>query len=125
MLDVNFLREDARASSTESLLDRATVYRTEMDPLAVHIIENELCFRGLDHSQIAAHAAERERDGLRRRRDGTVVRCNYCSRPATEHAWKWHRLWGWFLPLWPRWFHFCREHFDEPPVDIYGRTLHY
>jgi hypothetical protein len=124
-MDLARIREDARRTSTENLLDRVTVYRGEMESPAVEVIESELKARGVSNSEVEAHAAMRERDGLLRRPDGSVVRCNFCPRPATAHRWRWHRLWGWFLPLIPRFFHLCKEHDEQLPTDAYGRTLHY
>src|SRR5690349_17986451 len=101
-MDPARVRETARAATTEYLLDRVTVGRGEVEPDAVAIFEAELTARGVTRAEIEAHAADRERGGLVRHPDGTVVRCSFCSRPAVERRWKWHRLWGWFLPLFPR-----------------------
>src|SRR5262245_41428916 len=124
-MDLGRIREDARRASTENLLDRVTVYRGEMESPAIDILEAELNARGIRSAEVEAHAAMRERDGLLRHPDGTVVRCNFCTRPATEQRWKWHRLWGWFLPLCPRLFYLCKEHDEQLPTDPHGRPLHY
>jgi hypothetical protein len=118
-------REHVRKVSTESLLDRVTVYRGEMEIAALEIIELELAARGVGSARVDAHAAQREQDGIVRHADGIVVRCNFCERPATEHLWKWHRLWGWFLPLFPRFCHLCKEHHEQLPTDAHGRTMHH
>src|SRR5262245_9599494 len=104
-MDLARIREDAQRTSTENLLDRVTVYRAEMEAAAVEIFESELNARSVSSAEIESHAAMRERDGFLRHDDRSVVRCNYCPRPATEHKWKWHRLWGWFLPMIPRYTH--------------------
>jgi len=124
-MDLNRIREDARRASTESLLDRVTVYRGEVEVPALGILEAELRSRGVGLTEVDAHAAARERAGLSRHPDGTVIRCHYCFRPATVRRWQWFRLWGWFLPLFPRPFHLCAEHAERPPTDPHGRTLHY
>ena len=124
-MDLARISEDARNTSTENLLDRVTVYRGEMEAAAIEVFESELNARGVASAEIEAHAATREKDGLLRHEDGSVVRCNYCSRPATEHKWKWHRLWGWFLPMIPRFTHLCKEHDEQLPTDAYGRAMHY
>jgi hypothetical protein len=124
-MDLPRLRDEAGRTSTENLLDRVTVYRAEMESPAVAIIESELRARGVSSAEVEAHAAMREKDGLLRRPDGSLVRCNYCPRPATAHRWGWYRLWGWFLPLLPRYFHLCKEHEGRLPTDAHGRTLHY
>jgi hypothetical protein len=124
-MDPATIREDARRTSTENLLDRVTIYREEMENAAIGIIESELRQRGISDAEIAAHAAMREQGGLIRRRDGTVVRCSFCPRPATARRRGWYRLWGWFLPLFPRLLNLCNEHGEQLPTDPHGRTLHY
>ena len=124
-MDLARIREDARRTSTENLLDRVTVYRGEMESAAVAIIESELDARGVRSAEVEAHVAMSERDGLFRRPDGSVVRCNVCPRPATDRRWRWHRLWGWFLPLVPWFVPLCKEHAEQLPTDAHGRTLHY
>jgi hypothetical protein len=124
-MDEARIREEARRISTEHLLDRVTVYRGEMEGPALDILQAELNARGVGHGEVEAHAAQRERAGLLRRPDGTVVCCTYCPRPATEQRQQWYRLWGWFLPLFPRSVYLCREHDEQLPTDVHGRTLHY
>jgi hypothetical protein len=124
-MDLSQFRENARAASTEYLLDRVTVYRTEMEGPAIELVEAELRSRGLTSAEVDAHAAARERDGLLRHPDGTVVRCDYCPRPAVRRRWGWHWLWGWVLPVFPRPFRLCREHAARTPTDPHGRTLHF
>jgi hypothetical protein len=96
-----------------------------MEPPAIDVIQSELEARGVRSADIDVHAAMREKAGLSRHPDGTVVRCTFCPRPAIEHRWKWHRLWGWFLPLIPRVVHLCKEHDEQLPMDPHGRPLHY
>jgi len=124
-MDLNLVREHARKASTERLLDRVTIYRDEMEAAPVEIVEAELRSRGVDHNQVVAHLAMRERDGLLRRDDGTVIPCSHCTRPAIETRRKWHRLWGWFVPLFPRNFYLCKKHIEHPPTDARGRAIHY
>jgi hypothetical protein len=124
-MDLDRIRENARKASIECLLDRVTVYRAEMEGPALEIFESELSARGLGRAEVEAHEARREQGGLLRHPDGTVVRCSFCPRPASEYRQKWHRLWGWFLPLFPKTFSCCKEHLEELPTDAYGRALHH
>lgn len=107
-LDLRKVASYMRRAETEELLDRVTVYRDEMEPAAVDLIEGELARRGLTAEEIADHDARR-RDSLIRRPDGGVRRCGLCDRPAVREAWGWHRLWG-KLPLFPRRFAYCEAH---------------
>ena len=115
-LDLDRVRENVRKTSTEDLLDRVTVYRAEMESAALDIIEAELDARGISTGVVHAHAAMREEQPLLRHPDGTLVRCSVCERPATEQRWRWHRLWGWFLPVFPRFLAFCNEHLEDLPT---------
>jgi len=124
-MDIERVREETQKASTESLLDIVTVYRTEMENIATEVAESELSARGVRSAQIATHATMRQNEGFLRHSDGTVIRCNFCSRPAIEHQWEWQRLWGWFLPLFPRQFHLCHAHTEHRPTDAHGRVLHY
>jgi hypothetical protein len=124
-MDLVRVCESARAASTEYLLDRVTAFRGELEGPAIAALEAELRARGVGPAEVAAHAAAREREGVLRRADGSVVRCAYCARPASRRRWGWHRLWGWFLPLFPRPFPLCGEHADRLPTDPHGRTLWY
>jgi hypothetical protein len=107
-LDLRKVANYTRRADTEELLDRVTVYRDEMEPAAVDLIEGELARRGLTPEEIADHDAQR-RGSLIRRPDGSVRRCGFCDRPAVLEAWGWHRLWG-KLPLFPRRFTYCETH---------------
>ena len=98
---------NARAATTEDLLDRVTVYRAGMEPQALDIIEAELRRRGVGAEQIEAHA-ERRRDSILLE-DGPAAKCSFCHRPAVEQGWAWHRLWG-KVPLFPRYVRFCEGH---------------
>jgi hypothetical protein len=106
--DSERVRANVRQASTEDLLDRLTVYRAEIEPAAVDLIEAELRQRGVVPRQIDEHAERRERAALLRP-DGTAVRCHLCRRPAVTTHRGWHRLWR-VLPLFPRTFAYCEEH---------------
>ena len=73
MLDFNPTKvlANARAATTEDLLDRMTAYRSGMEPEAVELFEMELRRRGVTPEQIAAHA--RQSQGCLRRADGTTL----------------------------------------------------
>lgn len=100
--DPERVRSNVRKAETADLLDRATVYRDEMESEALAIIEDELRTRGVTAVEIEAHA---------RRREGHVLaaRCSFCRRPAVATGWGWHRLWG-FLPVFPRRYRYCESH---------------
>lgn len=106
--DIERVRTNARQAPTEDLLDRVTVYRAEMEPQAVDLIEAELRQRGIGPDQIAEHAQRRKGEVVFRP-DGTATKCSFCSRPAVVLAWGWQRLWG-LIPLFPRLFGYCEEH---------------
>ena len=101
------VRSNAASATTEDLLDRVTVYRAEMEPEALDIIEAELAGRQVTPEEIAAHAAERRTTALT---DGSVApRCSYCFKPAVHEAWGWHKLFG-RIPLFPRLMRYCEDH---------------
>ncbi len=111
------VRENVRQADTEDLLDRATVYRADMEPDALDLIEQELSRRGVTAAEIEAHARRRQEAGLCDD-GGMPARCSFCDRPAVARGWGWHRYRGrWLprllrdrLPLFPRRFWYCAEH---------------
>src|SRR5690242_14167661 len=122
-LDLERVRANVRAATTEDLLDRATVYRDGMEPEALEIIEAELLDRGIDREQIAAHARERSLMIIERP-DGTAQACSFCHRPAVVQGWGWHRLWN-VVPLFPRFLSYCDQHLPKEldhsePADAEG-----
>src|SRR5687768_2134995 len=58
-LDLNRVRNNVRKATTEDLLDRATVYRSEMEPAALRIIDAELIERGITVEHVEAHLEAR------------------------------------------------------------------
>jgi hypothetical protein len=108
LLDWDRVRRDVKGAATEDLLDRLTVFRAGLEPEAVEVIEKELRNRGITAADIASHG-ERRRGECLTRPNGDVARCTFCFRPALAAGWGWHRLWG-LLPLFPRYFYYCREH---------------
>ncbi len=107
-LDLKTIAARMRSAETETLLDRVTVFRGDMEPAAVDLIEGELARRGVTDEQLADHFQERlERIILRD--DGTAVRCNFCERPAVVQARGWFRLFR-YLPVYPRLFSYCGVH---------------
>lgn len=113
-LDLREIAENARRADTTDLLDRVTVYRDTMEPAAVDLFEAELSRRGVDRAAIAAHAVA-SRESAVIRPDGTVVRCEFCDRPAVRTAVGWHRI-GRLVPVFRRTFAYCMEHDPAPPV---------
>lgn len=106
--DPDRVRVNVRQATTEDLLDRVTAYRPGMEPEALRIIEEELRARGVTPDEIDAHAQARDRHASLLP-DGTARPCSFCRRPAVEHRWGWHRLWG-VLPVVPRYLFYCDEH---------------
>jgi hypothetical protein len=107
-LDLERVRANVRAASTEDLLDRATVYRAGLEPEALALIDEELRGRGVGPADLERHAAGRERS-LVLGPDGLPVRCCRCARPATVQVRGWQRLWG-LMPVFPRRLAYCDEH---------------
>jgi hypothetical protein len=114
MLKLNLERVRARVqkASTEELLDQATVYRADMDPDALPLIDEELFRRGLTAGDINAHATRRQVTIMTV--EGQPVKCQRCRRPAVTVRWGWHRLWG-MLPIFPRRFAYCEQHRPASP----------
>jgi hypothetical protein len=110
-LDLERVRSNVQAATTEDLLDRVTVYRAGMEPEALQIVEEELVSRSVSAAEIADHE-ERRRKETTLLPDGTAVRCTLCHRPAVAEGWDWHRLWG-LIPIFPRFFHYCAEHVPD------------
>ncbi len=105
--DIEAVTRNVRQATTEDLLDRATVYRADMEPAAVDVIEAELRERGVDAAEVEQHAADRAAAALTRGR--VTVRCTFCDRPAVRTGVGWHRLWG-GPPIFPRRMAYCAEH---------------
>jgi hypothetical protein len=106
--DAERVARNVRQADTEDLLDRVTVYRQEMEPEAIPLIEAELRSRGVTAEDIDAHARRHEGRALARP-EGTAEKCSFCHRPAVAEAWGWHRLGG-LLPVFPRRFRYCAAH---------------
>jgi hypothetical protein len=107
LFDLERVRSNARQATTEDLMDRATVYRREMEPAALEVIDAELAARGVSSEALEAHA--RDRLGSLTDARGLPARCSFCPRPAVEKRRGWHRLWG-LLPVFRREFYLCEEH---------------
>jgi hypothetical protein len=101
------VRENARKADTEDLLDRATVYRDEMEPEALRLIDAELAARAITVEQVREHL-EARRSALTRP-DGAIQKCAFCHRPALSREWRWHLLFG-KIPVFPRRVARCLEH---------------
>ncbi|MCE9533325.1 MAG: hypothetical protein K8T89_19685 [Planctomycetes bacterium] len=114
MLEFNLERvlTNVRNATTDDLLDRATVYRSEMEPEALRIIDKELIDRGVTVEQVQAHLESRQE--VVARPDGTVVKCSFCWKPAIESGWSWHRLFG-KIPIFPRKLARCGDHAKSAP----------
>jgi hypothetical protein len=106
-LDLDRVRANVQAAGTEDLLDRATVYRSGMEPEALAIIDDELIRRGVTEEELAEHT--RRRACSITGPDGLPVKCKVCHRPAVVQELGWHWLWG-LVPLFPRRLAYCEEH---------------
>jgi hypothetical protein len=106
-LDLERVRENVQKASTEDLLDRATVYRSAVEPTALPVILEELRSRGVTPEDVVAY--EQARPPVVRDPDGTARSCSRCRKPAVTQGWGWQRLFG-KLPVFPRKFYFCEEH---------------
>ncbi len=111
-LELRPVAEYIRRATTEELLDRVTVYRDDMEPAAVDLMENELWRRGLTRERVTDHATDRRATAVVGA-DGRVVRCAFCDRPAVTKAWGWRKLFG-RIPIFPRVFPRCGSHGPAP-----------
>lgn len=109
--DLQTVAEHIRSAKTEELLDRVTVYRDDMEPAAVDLMENELARRGLTPERIAEHERGRRETALVES-DGFVTRCAFCDRPAVTRAWTWRRPHG-RVRVFPQRLNFCEAHVAE------------
>lgn len=100
--------ENIRAADTDDLLDRITVYRANLEPVAIELIEGELHRRGIGANKIDAHREVCLRECLYHA-DGTAKMCSLCRKPAVREGWGWHRLMG-KIPIMPRWLRYCKKH---------------
>jgi len=111
--DPKRVEANARAASTEDLLDRVTVFRDGMEPEALPILKAELRARGVSEEAIRAHEEQRFGAGVIEAK-GLAARCCQCFRPAVARVMHWHRLWG-RLPVFPMLDYFCEEHRPKKP----------
>ena len=109
-MDLERVRRNVEQASTEDLLDRATIYREEMERDALRVIDMALSERGITRVEIAAHLECRQQ--LMTRIDGTVVVCSFCYRPAVESGLGWHRLFG-KVPIFRRRISRCEIHLSD------------
>jgi hypothetical protein len=105
------VRDNVARSTTEDLLDRATVYRAGMEPEALEVIDAELRSRGVSEAEVAAHVA-RHQGPLDAHGLPLMCSCSPCRRPAVTVVWDWHWLFG-LLPIFPERRPLCAEH--APP----------
>jgi hypothetical protein len=108
-LNLERVRENARKSSSEDLMDRLTAYRAGMEDAAIEIIESELANRGIDQIEIQRHGKTRNGSIMR----GEVARrCSFCDRPAVKKGWGWHWVFG-LVPTFPRRYLYCEIHWQK------------
>jgi hypothetical protein len=103
--------DKARRADTEDLLDRVTLFREDLEPEAVEILEAELAGRGVTPEDIHQHLRTWKHRVLRRP-DGSIPLCSFCSRAAVETELDWHRIFG-LVPVFKRTFHYCQRHWAE------------
>ena len=113
--DLDRVRLNVRESSTEDLLDRATVYRAGVEQDALAVILEELRTRGLSATAVFEH--EQARAGVLFDETGTARVCARCPKPAVDQQWVWHRLFG-KLPLFPRYVFLCDDHRMRDENDV-------
>jgi hypothetical protein len=108
-MNLDRVRANVAAASTEDLLDRATVYRDGMEPEALELIEAELRKRGVTAAQQADHAERYT--GVLHDQDGMVLYCDYCEHlvPAVWCGWRWHWYLG-LIPIFPIRMSLCQDH---------------
>jgi hypothetical protein len=106
-LDLDRVRANVRDATTEDLLDRATVYRSGMEPEALEIIDEELRRRGVSWDDLADHTERRQ--GVILGPEGWAQQCQWCRKPAVARSWGWYRLYG-LIPVLPRLFPHCEDH---------------
>ncbi len=97
-----------RRAETENLLDRVTVFRSEMEPAALDLMEGELSRRGISEEKIAEYA-ELRREGIMMKASGEPLHCYFCERPAVQRGRGWYKLWG-RIPIFPRIYSRCELH---------------
>jgi hypothetical protein len=113
------VRANVRAATTEDLLDRVTVYRSGLEPDALPVIVEELRARGITPEAIVRH--EEERREIIVDPAGVARTCAKCQKPAVTREWGWHWMFG-KVPLFPRPYYFCDVHrlnadYDEKPSE--------
>jgi hypothetical protein len=109
-LNLERVARNVRAATTEDLLDRATAYRSGMEPAALELIDAELRARGVGPEQVEAHARARQTvTGP----DGLALKCCHCRQPAATVEWRWYWLGG-LVPLFPRRAAYCEKHRPGP-----------
>jgi hypothetical protein len=117
--DLKRVRANVRNATTEDLLDRATIYRSGLEPAALPVILEELRSRGVTPEAIVTH------EGARRNvlydASGTARKCHCCHKPAVARQWGWHRVFG-RLPLFPRAFYLCEDHCTRVDDDVWRLT---
>jgi hypothetical protein len=106
--DLDRIRANVRQAETEDLLDRATVWRADMEEEALDLVNQELRRRGIKSIEVAAHDDAR-RQKLVLSSDGRPARCCECFRPASVQVRGWHWIWG-RIPAFKRPFNYCETH---------------
>src|SRR5438105_2385299 len=98
-VDLEAVKANVAAATTEDLLDRATVFRAGMEPEALELIDAELFRRGLTAADLNAHTDSR--GNAVQSEDGIPLTCCKCHRPAIVEGRLGVKLWG-ILPLFTR-----------------------
>lgn len=116
--DLDRVRANVKKATTEDLLDRATVYRTGLEPAAMPVILEELKARGVTAARIVRH--EEERRGAVLDPNGVARTCAKCRKPAVTCERGWFRIFRW-VPIIPRRLYLCDDHrtsgdFDENAI---------
>jgi hypothetical protein len=106
-INLDRVRRNVEQAETEDLLDRATVYRREMEADALALVDAELVERGVSVEDVEAHLKTRQ--GVLTREDGTAVKCSFCRCPAIARGLSWHWLFR-RIRLFPMQVAWCELH---------------
>lgn len=107
-LNLKLVAEFVHGAETEDLLDRVTVYRAGMEPVALDLMHGELDRRGVTSDDIIDHYQQRRARAIMLP-DGTAMRCSFCDRPAVDYRFGWHRLFR-RIPIFLWKFAYCEVH---------------
>jgi len=83
-----------------------------MEPEALVIVEQELASRGVTRKVLEEHNQDLKKNCLRSK-EGFVLQCSLCRKPAVVECWGWYRFLWRTVPILPRRLRYCAEHQAE------------